>query len=215
MTQSKTLATFKIDPVVWDGFKMWATTHGTNAAEVLRHLIGECVGGRLPAPTKGGEAQQQAIAGIAERIDVRIEEQIASMEFRLDERTSERLELLWAELAEVRAQVEALQKMPLSELPVAGEKAEGNTREQICLPIDGLPESEAIAAPSVQPADALPRRRKSDRSGNGVSDSFARSRAKSMGWTKGCGESVEQFLAKSGWTREGIRNDARWFPPID
>jgi hypothetical protein len=53
--------------------------------------------------------------------------------------------------------------------------------------------------------------RKSMRSGNGLSDSAMRSKARGLGWSKTCGESVEQFMGQQGWRREGVKNEARWF----
>jgi hypothetical protein len=197
MTQTKTLATFKIDPVVWESFKIWATTQNSNAAEILRHLIGECIDGKISAPSKNNEAQQQAIAGIDERIDTRLDERIAAMEFRLDERTSERLEAVWAELAELKGQVEELRKMPLSESPVAGEGEDVGISEPVEV------EAPKPAAPSGK--------RKYSKRGDGLSDPTARSKAKQLGWVKGCGESVEVFMARFGWRREGIGNGAKWF----
>jgi hypothetical protein len=94
MSKETTLATFKINPVLWDGFKIWATTHGTNAAEVLRYLIKECIEERIAAPD-GVEAHQQAIAGIDERIDSRLVEKLSP---------------LLAELAELRRMVEKPQR---------------------------------------------------------------------------------------------------------
>lgn len=54
-------------------------------------------------------------------------------------------------------------------------------------------------------------RSKSARSRNGLSDSAMRSKARGLGWSKTCGESVEQFMGRLGWRREGVKNEARWF----
>lgn len=211
MSKETTLATFKIDPVIWDSFKVWATTHGTNAAESLRYLIGECLAGRVEVPA-GGESNHQTIASIDERITTQLDEQIAAMEFRLDERTSERLEAVWTKLAELKGQIEQLRKITLSESPVTNGREPADTlppaREQICLPIDGLPESEPIAAAAVEESAI---RRKSAKRGDGLSDPAARIRAKELGWVKGCGETVVVFMARFGWRREGLANKAKWF----
>jgi hypothetical protein len=212
MTQTKTLATFKIDPVVWESFKIWATTQNSNAAEILRHLIGECIDGKISAPSKNNEAQQQAIAGIDERIDARLDERIAAMEFRLDERTSERLEEVWAELGELKGQIEQLQKTPLSESPTTNERESADTippaREQICLPIDGLPEVEPIAAAAVEGSAS---RRKTDRPGEIVSNSSMISEAKRLGWMRGRGQSAGDFMEERGWGYvEGVSQYTKW-----
>ncbi|MCY7323901.1 MAG: hypothetical protein LH660_19400 [Phormidesmis sp. CAN_BIN36] len=60
-------------------------------------------------------------------------------------------------------------------------------------------------------AIAPKQRRKSGKSGDGLSDAAVRNRAKALGWVKGCGESVEVFMSRSGWTRVGDKNSARWF----
>jgi hypothetical protein len=53
--------------------------------------------------------------------------------------------------------------------------------------------------------------RKSARSGDGMSDSYMRQKAKSLGWLKGCGESVSDFMGRLGWRKVGLSNEARWF----
>jgi hypothetical protein len=211
MSKETTLATFKIDPVIWDSFKVWATTHGTNAAESLRFLIAECLAGRVDIPA-GGESNHQAIAGIDERIATQLNEQIAALEFRLDERTSERLGAVWAELTQLKGQIEQLQKSPLSESSVANESEAVDmsppAREQICLPIEGLPEAEPIATAAVEGSARV---LKPEQIENGVPHQTVTNWAKKMGLVIGQGETVVQFWERRGWRREGLGNDSRWF----
>jgi hypothetical protein len=208
MSKETTLATFKISPVLWDGFKLWATTHSTNAAEVLRWLIKECIDGRVTAPS--GEIQG-ATVGLNERIALQVEESIAALEFRLDKRTSERLEPLLGEVAELRAMVEALQLQGTNPAPQKMEDIDPPnpvmgipmTRLQHCLPIKGMPETEPIAPAAVDFEG-------SDRT---VSDSHARTTAKKLGWSKSLNVPVTDFLGDRGWVRHGDKNTARWSPP--
>jgi hypothetical protein len=183
MSKETTLATFKVSPVLWDGFKVWATTHGTNAAEVLRWLLKECLDGRVTAPSGDN---QGATVGLDERIALQIDEAVVGIDLRIDDRVNEAIAPLRVELAELRCLVESMNSAPTTHPP------------------HDKPEA-AI--------DDEPPPKWSRRHDGSISDATARGRARNMGWSKATGESVEVFLGRLGWRREGTGVDARWFPP--
>jgi hypothetical protein len=183
MSKETTLATFKVSPALWDGFKVWATTHGTNAAEVLRWLLKECLDGRVTAPSGDN---QGATVGLDERIALQIDEAVVGIDLRIDDRVNEAIAPLRVELAELRRLVESMNSAPTT--PPPHDKPEAA--------IDDEP----------------PPKWSRSKDGS-VSDSTGRKRARVLGWSRDCGEETEVFMARFGWRREGTGVSARWFPP--
>jgi hypothetical protein len=93
MSKNTTLATFKLDPAVWEEFRLWAIGKGSNATEVFRFLVGECLAGRIDVPV--GQHRPQAVMSV----DQKIEEAIAPLR---------------VELAELRRLVESMNSAPTS-----------------------------------------------------------------------------------------------------
>jgi hypothetical protein len=66
MSKNTTLATFKLDPSLWEEFRLWAIGKGSNATEVFRFLVGECLAGRVDVPV--GQHRPQAVVSVDEKI---------------------------------------------------------------------------------------------------------------------------------------------------
>jgi hypothetical protein len=90
MSKSTVLATFKLEPSFWEAFRLWAIGRGSNATEVVRFLMSECLAGRIDVPR--GNAPAQPVIGIDQRID-------------------EKLAPLLLEMADLRGSVKALEML--------------------------------------------------------------------------------------------------------
>ena len=103
------LATFRIDEQKWDAFQSWAKSQNSNASEVLKRFIDECLDGSIDlSQFSQNPYGKDVLENIDTRIDKRIETQIQEVILTQMDSVNASIKLIHERIDEVESKIQSL-----------------------------------------------------------------------------------------------------------